>query len=178
MYDPRKTLVEPSAFMKKIPLRGKGNGKVILLDDEDFPVISRHTWTYNAGLNRVSTSINGHPVQVHRVLLGPCPPGTRWQIDHKNGNPLDNRKENLRWATPRENTANTRAKSKSGYKGVTWEKKMKKWLAKVRTSNSKRIVLGYFDTPEEAAAAYNKEAKRRHGEFAWLNPIPEPPKEI
>ena len=89
------------------------------------------------------------------------------QIDHINGNPDDNRLCNLRDSSQAENTCN-RGKSSnntSGYKGVTWHKKAKKWLAQIG-ANGQHYYLGLFDTAEEAHAAYCEAAVRLHGEFA------------
>lgn len=97
-------------------------------------------------------------------------------VDHINGNPLDNRKCNLRICNNSENTRN-RDKSKnntSGYKGVCFvkNKKQKQWVSKIKY-NYKSITLGYFHTKEEAAKVYNKAAIKYFGEFAKLNEIKE-----
>ena len=87
-------------------------------------------------------------------------------IDHINGDPLDNRIENLREATIQQNGCN-RGKNKnnsSGYKGVTWHKANKKWLAQIM-HNGKNIYLGCFDLLEDAAEAYQAKAKELHGEY-------------
>jgi hypothetical protein len=102
---------------------------------------------------------------MHRQLLTP-PPGKC--IDHANGNGLDNRRANLRFATPAQNAWNTRRKvSASGYKGVYFSK-ANKFGAAIRC-NKKRIHLGCFDSPVDAAKAYDKAAKKYHGQFAQTN---------
>lgn len=86
------------------------------------------------------------------------------EIDHINGNPSDNRFENLRQATHAENGKN-RKKNKnntSNFKGVGIHKG--RWRARIRVGY-KLLDLGYFDTPEEAHAAYCLSAKQEHGEF-------------
>lgn len=88
-------------------------------------------------------------------------------IDHIDGNPLNNKIENLRPATKAQNCRN-RGKSKtnkSGYKGVNWHKPNKKWVAKIR-ANDKNIHLGYFEDIELAHIAYSKAALFYHKEFA------------
>lgn len=88
-------------------------------------------------------------------------------VDHANGNPLDNRRANLRLATRSQNMMN-RSKNinnQSGFKGVIFHKESGKWRA-VINANKKRHRLGLFDTPEEAHAAYCKAAEFLHGEFA------------
>lgn len=88
-------------------------------------------------------------------------------IDHKDTDSLNNRFENLREATQSQNSANRgpTVRCKSGYKGVFWYKKTKKWVAYIRY-DYKLKNLGYYKTPEEAAAAYEKAAAEIFGEFA------------
>lgn len=89
------------------------------------------------------------------------------QIDHINGKRCDNRIENLRKATYQQNRRNsiTNRDNKSGFKGVIWHKRDKKWMASIGT-NKKSIFLGYFSTAEEAHNAYCVAAKKFFGEFA------------
>lgn len=92
------------------------------------------------------------------------------QVDHINGDGLDNRKSNLRICNGSQNRCN-KGKPKnntSGYKGVTWHTPNKKWVAQIAV-NGKHSYIGSFKTKEEAAKAYNKKAKELHGEFARLN---------
>lgn len=94
---------------------------------------------------------------------------TGTEIDHIDGNKLNNRRSNLRAASRAENTRNrTTTIASSGYKGV-W-KKSKGWIAGI-TCGGRRHDLGKFDTPEEAAKAYNEAALRLFGEYAHLNEI-------
>jgi hypothetical protein len=89
-------------------------------------------------------------------------------IDHKNGNPGDNRWANLRECTHAENHQNRKQqKNVSGFRGVYWHKGTKKWQAQIRVNN-KLINLGYFDNPEEASKVYLA-AKAKYHTF---NPIP------
>jgi hypothetical protein len=87
-------------------------------------------------------------------------------IDHIDGNPSNNRISNLRNATNYENQYNQakRKNNTSGFKGVSWDKSMKKWSAYI-TKNCKKVHLGYFTTPEEASQAYEEVAREYHGEF-------------
>lgn len=89
------------------------------------------------------------------------------QIDHRDRDRTNNRIANLRPASQAQNSANAsiRADNKSGFKGVSWCRHNKKWIAKI-TASKRQMTLGYFDAPEEAAAAYAKAAKRFFGEFA------------
>lgn len=85
------------------------------------------------------------------------------QVDHENGDPADNRLNNLRLGMSYQNLGNAgkRKNNSSGFKGVT--RHGKKWRAEIA-----HIKLGVFDTPELAAAAYEKAAKIRYGQFARL----------
>lgn len=87
-------------------------------------------------------------------------------IDHINGNPSDNRLENLRLASLSENQANrgVQANNTSGFKGVSWHSKRKTWQAKI-SANGRLKFLGYFKTPQAASAAYEEASLNLHGEF-------------
>lgn len=89
------------------------------------------------------------------------------QIDHIDGNGLNNDIENLRAATGSENQANKGKPSNntSGFKGVSWNKKNQTWEASIVANNKKRF-LGYFDSPEDAHYAYCTEASNTFGVFA------------
>lgn len=91
-------------------------------------------------------------------------------IDHINGIRVDNRIENLRLATRSQNAANQKLSSQntSGYKGVTKSKQDRRWRAQIKI-NQKLIVVGWFETKEEAARAYDKKALKLFGDFAYLN---------
>jgi hypothetical protein len=108
---------------------------------------------------------------IHRAVMG-YP--KKMHVDHINGNPLDNRKENLRVCTHSENHQNrkTRSDSRSGYKGVSLSKDgltIMAYIGVPGTNGKGRIGLGSFKTLEEAARAYDAKAKELFGEFARLN---------
>ena len=88
-------------------------------------------------------------------------------IDHKNQNKKDNRIENLREATKAQNNENQKLNktNKSGFKGVSWQKKNNKWAAYISVNNKTKN-LGLYETPESAHEAYCKAAKQQFGEFA------------
>lgn len=106
-------------------------------------------------------------IWLHRFLLGVDERFTF--VDHINGNGLDNRRENLRTCTPKENSVNSQNRSGSSiYRGVGWSKQSDKWLARI--SNDGRLIhIGLFDEEEDAARAYDAAAQRLHGSFARLN---------
>lgn len=91
------------------------------------------------------------------------------KCDHKNGNTLDNRRENLRLATNAQNGQNSKlyANNASGYKGVFWYKERGKWRAQIKV-NGKQKFLGDFFDKEKAAEAYRIAAEKFHGEFARI----------
>lgn len=89
------------------------------------------------------------------------------RVDHKNRRGLDNRKSNLRKATPAQNLANTGPRH-DGFKGVTFHKQLGKYQAFLKHGGD-NYYLGVFASPELAARAYDAKAKEIHGEFAYLN---------
>ena len=113
--------------------------------------------------------VDGVIYGAHRLafifMTGGLPPA---QVDHIDGDKANNRWANLRPATPEQNMRNFdgRKDNRSGFKGVGFS--AGKWRARIK-ANGVRHNLGRFDTPEEAAAAYNAAAKRLHGEYAVLN---------
>lgn len=112
-------------------------------------------------------------IYMHRAILD-APDGM--QVDHINGDTLDNRRSNLRLVTPTDNMRAYRSPSKktSQYRGVfRYENNsLNPWVATI-TVNYKNIHLGYFKTEEEAALAYNKAAEEYFGEYAQLNQFTE-----
>jgi hypothetical protein len=156
-------------------------GLIALVSDEDFEWVSKIHWTViipqygspNASClfemslgNRIRTCM-GRAIWIKHH--GPIP--SMLQIDHINGNPLDNRIENIRICRPSENFRNRRKQlspSTSKFKGVHWDKKRKKWIAGI-SFNKKHYDLGAFNCEEDAARAYDSKARDYHGEFARLN---------
>lgn len=103
---------------------------------------------------------------MHRQIMG----FPKMEIDHRNLNPLDNRKANLRLSTSSQNKCNKPLGStnSSGFKGVHLHKDKNRWMAYI-TLNYKRRYLGYFDSAIEAALAYDKASLELHGEFGRTN---------
>lgn len=97
---------------------------------------------------------------VHALFTGEWPE----QVDHANGNRSDNRPDNLRSASHAQNCMNRRPMGAAS-KGCYWFASRKKWMAQIGIAG-KRKTLGYFDTLEEAAAAYESAASGFHGDFA------------
>lgn len=158
--------------MKKIPLT---KGKFAIVDDEDYKKVMEYRWKYSnrgyAAKNYVENGKN-KTLLMHRLIMG----DPVLFVDHIDGDPLNNRKSNLRLATNRQNCLNQKLGSQntSGYKGISWHKRNAKWAAVVRVNEEgKRVHLGYFDNKHDAARMYNFWASDLYGEFARLNEINE-----
>lgn len=153
--------------MKKIKLHGKkGTGLYLLVDEADFDIVSPFSWFLGSHGYACSKQ---NTVLAHRLILD-NPSGK--EIDHINGDKLDCRRTNLRIVTRQQNSLN-KAKHKdntSGYKGVHWFKRDKKWQAQICNAG-KRYHLGYYKDIREAAKAYNNAAKKLHGNYAILNEV-------
>lgn len=135
---------------------------------------SRHSgveaFTASTGRGYKCGSIFDVPQRAHRIIWmichGEIPSG--FQLDHINGRRDDNRLENIRLALGFENTANTarHADSTSGVKGVSWDKRRKKWEARICIKGNQKH-LGYFLNVIEAEAAYLAAAEEHQGQFAY-----------
>lgn len=162
--------------MKRISL---SQNKFALVDDEDFEFLNKWKWSLFASRDKryyafrqvLCSDGKRRSLLMHRLLLGlQC--GDSRQIDHVDTDGLNNTKDNLRICSDLENHRNRglQTNNSSGYKGVSWHKKDKKWRARLSLFK-KEIWIGNFDTAKEAASAYNRIALKYHGEFANLNEI-------
>ena len=147
-------------------------GQNAIVDSDDFEWLSK--WNWNAHWDAHANCFyarrkqSGKTIMMHREIMhlkiGEL-------VDHGNRNSLDNRKENLRYATVSQNTANTKNPSdnSSGYRGVSrTTSKKERWRA-VIIHQGRYIHIGTFDTKQMAARAYDQIAHRMFGEFAHLN---------
>lgn len=147
-----------------------GNTEKVFVDDEDYDWLNNYRWYLGKfGCKYYAvTEINLVPVSMHRFILNALP---NIQIDHKDGNSLNNCRENLRVATSQENARNRKKikrKCSSSYKGVIFIKSRGKFRADINTGNV-RICLGYFKSEIDAAKAYDEAAIKYFGEFAKTN---------
>lgn len=170
---PRKLLPNPALpGTLLVPLT---RGLFAIIDETDGPAVGRFCWSAVVSENRV--------VYAKRTVRGPdgrsASDPLHWflwrtwglpaaeQIDHEDTDGLNNRRLNLRAASPEQNSWNTRAHrdSKSGIKGVRFQVPLQRWEARICRSG-KSVSLGFFDTPIEAAAAYASAARELFGRFA------------
>jgi len=152
--------------MRLLPL---SQDKHALVDEQDYGRVSQYKWhafrihnTWYAATHQ----IHGKRTYLHRYIMD-APKGM--EVDHANGDGLDNRQENLRLCRHRDNLRNMRRTtvSRSGFRGVELTKNGKfaarcKYLGKV-------LYFGTFTTAEEAARVRDQEVIKLHGEFAYLN---------
>jgi len=133
------------------------------IDFSDWWKVQGYSWCVAIARNNMYavTSVNGRLVYMHK-LIRPGP-----EVDHRNGNGLNNRWGNLRIATRRQNNINRLHTNAAGYRGIA-QTAFGNWQAQIRVEG-RRIYLGRFDTAEDAARAYDEAAKLHHGEFAILN---------
>lgn len=150
--------------MKKIKLHGKlANGAEAMVDEEDFALLNRFRWSLDSDGYAVSA---GYRYKMHRIIT--AAPKKRI-VDHINHNKLDNRKLNLRLVSPRESSYNhNQPIGSSGFRGVNRSKSGKRWEACI-SINNKQVYLGTYDTPEEAAKAYDKKVREIRTCFAITN---------
>jgi hypothetical protein len=149
-----------------IPLAG---GQVALVDPEDATWIGRYQWhvgTKGYPEGRVA----GVKLTMHRLIMDAAPGQI---VVHLNGDPLDNRRANLRLTDSPHHVAGRSRKQaperrSSQYKGVSWVASKRKWYASIQVEGKTRN-LGYYDSEEAAAAAYDRAAQEHFGEFARLN---------
>lgn len=154
----------PDSTTRLIPLT---KGQFAIVDAADFDRLmqwkwhaqrSKHKWYARRG-----SSIKGKRfgMQMHRFILG-APP--HLQVDHIDGNSLNNSRRNLRLATNTQNQHNRilNRNSTSGCKGVGWTHHA--WQAQIHVAGRK-VYLGRYTNKQDAVAAYVEAAKKLHGEF-------------
>jgi hypothetical protein len=148
----------------------------VLVDEQDAWLLEDYGWYLYSSVRHIGIYVvfyrsksNGafSEKRLHRVIMNAKPGQV---VDHINGNPLDNRRSNLRVVTQSENNKNSskRRNALGRYKGVHFSTREKKFKAQIQ-SNKNKISLGTFKTEVEAARAYDEAAKKLHGEFAKLN---------
>jgi hypothetical protein len=161
MQEAALTFAEIISGARIIPL---SKGKITFVDEEDYSEISKTRWCFQKETGYAKRHRNRATELMHRVInKTPADKHT----DHKNGNKLDNRRFNLRTATPSQNLGNhgIRINNTSGFKGVSFDKTRGLWFAKI-TINRKQIPLGRFVSAELAHVAYCSAAHLYFKNFA------------
>lgn len=154
--------------MKQVELT---QGKFALVDDEDYDLVMQYSWhahlAHNGKLWYAIHSVTANlKWPLHRFVVG-LHEQTDPFIDHKDRDGLNCQKHNLREATQRQNVYNSGPKG-DGYKGVIWSPDRQMYRAKIAL-DGKNKYLGQYQTAEEAAKAYDAEAKLQWGDFAYQN---------
>lgn len=156
--------------MKQIPLT---QNKVSIISDDCFDRLSQFTWHFNRRLGyAIGERFEGGKrirVSMHREVMN-AQDGS--EVDHINGDKLDNRRENLRLCTKSQNMSNRgkQLNNTTGYKGVFTSQRTTKFRAQIRVKG-KSIHLGLFENLKDAAISYNIAATKYFGEFAKLNEV-------
>ncbi len=167
----RPSVVQPiNSQIRLIPLT---KGFITIVDAEDYEFLNSFKWSANLKAKKVYAyrNVNRKNVYMHRVITNP-PAGK--VVDHIDRNGLNNRKSNLRICSVADNCRNSKGWGKtSQYKGVSWSREKKKWLAVIRYDYKYRHI-GCFENQIAAAKAYDKMARKFFGEFAYLNFPTEP----
>lgn len=153
-------------------------GLSCLIDAEDWDLVRNRRW-YAVRKNRVSyvnspvwdpdTKASG-TLLLHRLIVGSYEMIDGKQIDHIDHNGLNNKRNNLRACSRSENQRNRGLTKDRRYKGIVYRKRERFFEAKIRY-NGEVIQLGYYPTPEIAAAVYNDKAMELFGEYAYLNRV-------
>ena len=160
--------------MKQIPLT---QGQFAIVDDADYDWLNQWKWyalkdrrTFYAVRNVRLPDRKRTVLKMHRQILG-LERGDKSECDHKNNNGLDNRHDNIRVSTHRQNMCNQRPQknSSSFFKGVSWHKATQKWQSRIRISRKKVIHLGVYANEMIAALIYDLYALKYFGEFAYTN---------
>lgn len=164
--------------MKQIELMGRSGptGIFTQVDDEDYAFLSQWHWTVCRAPRTIYAKRTyydfeeGHlvTVRMHRLLMEAQ---LGEEVDHRNGNGLDNRRGNLRLCSHEENIMNQRPKGGSSrFKGVSRCTGSDKWRCRIEGPFG-TLWLGQYGTEELAAQAYNDKALELFGEFAKLNEL-------
>jgi hypothetical protein len=140
-------------------------GTTVLVDEDLLLELSQYRWRVSGGY--ACTTRNGGRLAMHRLVIGA---GSGQVVDHANGNKLDNRRDNLRWATHGQNASNRSANHEafSRFKGIAWDRHTGEWRAQIMV-NGRSYILRGAASEKEAARLYDVLARELHGEFACVN---------
>ncbi len=144
-----------------------------LVDDKDFEFLSQWKWCASKVRNTsyvvrtVWVNEKSKNIGMHRVIMS-AP--DNMDVDHRDGNGLNNQQGNLRVCTRSQNLYNQKLarNNTSGYKGVYWDKDRSRWVSQIK-ANGRRHKLGRYFCLIKAAKAYDTAARKYHGEYANTN---------
>ena len=146
--------------------------KFALVDDEDYPVLSRFVWYIDQNTGQPVLHLWKDKTIAILMTRFIKPYKVNYRLLHLDGDPMNNQKDNLAYRSPAQliQLAEKRQGSSSKYKGVTFspERKSNQWLARIH-KNGKKYFLGYHPTQVDAALAYNIAAQEIYGEKAYVN---------
>lgn len=148
-------------------------GEEFWFDKEDFDKIKDYCWHFNRGGHLISTEPNSNKrAFLHRKVMEPIPDGMRIDhINHLGGSQpkYDNRKQNLRIVTSRQNTMNSaiRSDNTSGVTGVNYNKNSHQWIVRISIAPYERIVIGHYDNFDEAVNARKEAEIKYYGEYRY-----------
>ncbi len=165
-FYPSGTFKQGSTAVRRIPLT---QGKFATVDAKDYYRLAQFQWFAEFG-GRTFYAVrkqNGKSIKMHRYIMS-AP--SHLVVDHIDHNGLNNCRANLRLCSFAQNMRNvvSNVGATSTYKGVHWNKRMKRWAASIQFEK-KQYHLGYFTDETEAAKAYDKKASQLHRQFACLN---------
>ncbi|QDV72469.1 HNH endonuclease [Botrimarina mediterranea] len=155
-------------------------GRKVIVDSEDYELlVARGNWCFGAkgyaARNERRADGKWRAVLMHRLIMQ-APEGL--QVDHIDGNRLNNRRSNLRLCTPVENNRNRgpNVSNPLGIKGVYWIPRQRKYRASIRIQGQTKQ-LGVYDDPLEASRVFDAATLEHRGEFArpngveWISPL-------
>lgn len=160
--------------MPGVKLIALSENKFAIIDEDDYLLVKDFKWYLDktsAGYRargRQKKAPRCSPVLMHRLIMDATKGMT---IDHRNGNGLDNRRENLRLCTVGQNNMNRRRlqnSNTSGHRGVHWDKSRGRWIADISVNN-KVVHLGRFEKLEDATLAYKCASIQHYGEFSPMD---------
>lgn len=157
-FDKRKSIILDNKLCIPLGVNGRDGYAII---DSNNKWLEKYNWYLTLGY--AATKIKNKTVRMHRLIMNPA---KKLSVDHINGNKLDNRTENLRVCTHKQNTANSkRSKNNTtGYKGVSIDKRTMKYVVKIGNK-----YIASFTSLKLAAKEYDRQALQKYGEFAKLN---------
>ena len=163
--DPNEIVIEKN-FVRLFLYNSEGKKRAeVIIDTDDVEKVRNHKWHFDG--DSATTQISKRKIRLSHMILGR--PKKGMTVVFKNGDNLDYRKSNLKFAkhflriAKREYKKNT-----SGYRGVSWASHAEKWRAQI-SADKKHIHLGYFSNKKEAARVYNEAGLKYFGEFAVMN---------